>query len=201
MSIRSFYLTLCLSLFSPAVAQEVTSRPLPASAEVSPYQNSTTKFRNVEFTITQLINTPNDRTGYRLVAQLTNTGRSDMWVQYLAPQPEIIDDMGNTYLLDRSYGIEACREHSGGGWTSYISRCTVGFNANLSTRLAPGVPVTTVLEFRPTEATSGFDDNLAELATSITLTLRLALSADEFSSEDSIDAHKSIVPNIPIPGR
>lgn len=154
------------------------------------FSNVTTSFEGIDVQVRRLLEDPAGDGTVRLILLLTNSSDKDRRLHMVAPVTSLIDELGNVYLATQSIGVEPClyREQ----WHDNYSWCRTD-QGKFATRLAPGVPVTVALLFRPNE---NYSEELANLSQTVSLRSRIAYYSDDLSEGNTADI---IVNNIPFP--
>lgn len=186
------------SLLSPLANAQFAAPPDPAgdaspggaSQQQSAYSNVTTRFDGVEVDIKRLIQDPANDGSVRLVFQLANSSDTDRRMLFTGPKSTLIDELGNTYEAAETVGVAACKNKD--KWVPDATWCSRKYG-NVATRLAPSVPVTVMVKFKPAK---GFSEELAKMSRTVSLRARLAHYSDDFKQKKTADI---IVNNIPFP--
>ena len=196
---RSFATMLAASVLTAAAAQaqfvdnggSAGTADTTALGQPTVFENATTTFDGVEFRLLRLIRDPSETNAYRMIAEIANTGSDEKEILFLAPLPELLDELGNAYGADMRTGIEACR--NGSQWSNWPGHCDNGSNAANFSRLSPGVPLTTMLRFVPGDL---FEAELADLATKARLRLHFVVAEPGL---ETMNAHEVVIANVPLP--
>lgn len=176
--------------FTPPDQSQQQSGANPAFGQQAPFSNITTKFDGIEVLVSRLLRDPTSDGAIRLVFQLKNSSDKDRRMLFLGPVATLVDEMGNTYEAIDTVGIEPCiYNHK---WYPEVKWCADQFG-NIATRLAPDVPVTVAIRFKPA---SGYSEELAKMSNGVSLRARLAHYSDELKEGKTADI---IVNNIPFP--
>lgn len=109
---------------------------------------------------------------------------------FLGPISTLIDEFGNVYAAMETVGVEHCAYKR--DWHSDVGWCAKKYGA-VATRLAPKVPVTVAIKFKPAD---GYSEELAKMSQTVSLRSRLAHYTDDFKDGKTADI---IVNNIPFP--
>lgn len=167
-------------------AQE--SADMSRFGQSSAFENSTTEFDNVDFTLRAFIRDPADDSKLRAIVQVESSNAENIYLIVRAPFTSAVDDFANTYNLSAVNGIGAC-DQPRPEW------CTDG---NLSLRLVAGLPAPLSFVFEPDQS-GGFQPELASLAQDIRLSVTFAISRDRFEDARAITQHEVQIVGIPIP--
>jgi hypothetical protein len=198
MIIRTIPIMLILSCLAISTANAQFASPDKAgdpgsSATVgqrTPFTNVTTKFDGIEVQVKRLIRDPANDGTIRLVFLLANSSDADRRMLFLAPTSTLVDELGNVYEAFDTVGVEACIYRK--AWYSDVKWCAKQFG-KIATRLAPSVPVTVAIKFKPTK---GYSEELAKMSKTVSLRSRLAHYDDKLQDGKTADI---IVNNIPFP--
>lgn len=140
--------------------------------------------------VKRLIKDPAGDGSIRLIFQLSNSSDKDRRFLFLGPISSLIDEFGNVYQAADTVGVEICYRKR--DWHSDVKYCAKYYGA-IATRLAPKVPVTVAIIFKPAD---GYSEELAQQSQTVSLRSRLGHYGDDFKDGKTADI---IVNDIPFP--
>lgn len=186
----------CLLISSTADAQFAPSEP-PAQGgsnaafgQQGLFSNVTTSFDGINVQVKKLILDPAGDGSIRLMFLLSNSSDKDRRMLFLGPITTLIDELGNVYTAVKTVGVEWCNQ--GDKWYTDVQWCGRE-RGEVATRLAPKVPVTVAIIFKPA---NGYSEELAQQSQTVSLRSRLAHYGDDFKDGKTADI---IVNDIPFP--
>jgi TolB-like protein len=156
-----------------------------------PFANVTTSFDGINVQVQRLVRDPAGDGSIRLIFLLSNSSDEDRRMLFLGPVTTLIDELGNVYSAVDTVGVESCKGGRG-EWNPDVQWCNTNFG-KVATRLAPGVPVTVSIKFKPTD---GYSKELAQMSQTVSLRSRLAHYTDDRKDGKTADI---IVNSIPFP--
>lgn len=177
-----------------ASAQMVGSDQAQDSADMSrfgqssAFENSTTEFDNVNFTLRAFIRDPADDSKLRAIVQVESSNAENIYLIVRSPFTSAVDDFANIYRLASVAGIGICEYGS-------LSSCNDG---NGSLRLVAGLPAPLSFVFEADQS-GGFQPELAAMAQELRLSVTFAISRDRFEDRRAITQHEVQIVGIPIP--
>lgn len=154
------------------------------------FSNVTTSFDGIDVQVMRLIKDPAGDGAVRLILRLTSTADEDRRLLFVAPTTTLIDELGNEYKAVDAVGVEICGDRR---WDRDLDWCRA-YNGEIATRIAPAVPVTVALMFRPSD--ENYSKELADMSQTVSLRSRIGYFPNDFSSATSADI---IVNDIPFP--
>ena len=173
-------------------SNEVGQQPTTgAFGQQDSFSNVTTSFDGIDVQVMRLIKDPAGDGTVRLILRLTSTADEDRRLLFVAPVTTLIDELGNEYRAVDAVGVEICGNNR--IWDGELDWCR-RFRGEIATRIAPAVPVTVAVMFKPSD--ENYSKELADMSQTVSLRSRIGYFPNDFASATSADI---IVNDIPFP--
>lgn len=145
--------------------------------------NAVDTFLQIQVQVKRVVKIPSKDGELRVIVRIVEEDDIGRRLALIKPQPTLLDDLGNVYVLTDSTGVQEC-SRAKGKWEYGITWCT-RYVPGAPVKLTPSQPLNAVLTFSPSD--TGYAAELANIAENATLQARFGLFSDDLKTSNFAD--------------
>lgn len=155
-------------------------------------ENVTDTFSGLTFQVQRLVRDPGANNAFRLILRVIETEKTGRRIAFVQPAATLTDELGNVYYVANSTGVPICTR-PGQAWDMDTANCAY-YLKQTPVMLTPSQPAPVVLTILPYE--NAFSPELAQLATTASLSARVAIYSVDLSTQTF---HDVVINGIELP--
>ena len=145
--------------------------------------NAVDTFLQIQVQVKRVVKIPSKDGELRVIVRIVEEDDIGRRLALIKPQPTLLDDLGNVYVLTDSTGVRECSTVKG-KW-EFGTRYCASYVPGAPVKLTPSQPLNVVLTFSPSD--TGYTAELANIAENATLQARFGLFSDDLKTSNFAD--------------
>lgn len=145
--------------------------------------NVTDTFAGLTFQVQRIVRDPSTENAFRIILRVIETEKTGRRVALVQPMATLVDEMGNVYYVSTSTGVPICTRPNR-AWEFDTGNCAY-YLKDTPVVMTPSQPMPVVLTIFPQG--DAFSPELAELASTASLTARFAIYSSDLQNQDFYD--------------